>query len=289
MIKLNGNKIKFSNFPNNECTFECIEQYVEKYENAVLFKYEDDSDLVKLMMVKKELDRYASSAQTFLIITYMPYSRLDREQDGIPFTLKYVGQMINDMNFTEIAVIEAHSDVTMGVLDRCINVEITEYLFNMANQKCLLDFDPKKDFVCFPDATAQKRYSSIGDYNYVVGMKHRDFKTGRILDMELFVPGEIENIKETWGEQLSKVYGRNVVIVDDLCSRGGTFILTAEKLKELGADKVYLITTHCEKNVLNGLIPTGAYINKMITTNTMADIKEIECDIIHVIDFEEII
>ena len=38
--------------------------------------------------------------------------------------------------------------------------------------------------------------------------------------------------------------GSRVLIVDDLCSRGGTFYHSAKKLKELGAKEIYLYISH---------------------------------------------
>ena len=44
----------------------------------------------------------------------------------------------------------------------------------------------------------------------------------------------------------------NVLIVDDLCSRGGTFIEASKKLKAQGAEKISLLVAHCENNVFTG-------------------------------------
>ncbi|MBL4931955.1 hypothetical protein JK634_09070 [Clostridium sp. YIM B02565] len=39
------------------------------------------------------------------------------------------------------------------------------------------------------------------------------------------------------------------IILVDLCSKGGTFMLTEEKLKEMGAKEIYLAVTHCENTI----------------------------------------
>ena len=52
-------------------------------------------------------------------------------------------------------------------------------------------------------------------------------ETGKILSLD--VVGSTELIK-----------GSNILIVDDICSKGGTFYFSAKKLKELGAKNIYL-------------------------------------------------
>ena len=46
-------------------------------------------------------------------------------------------------------------------------------------------------------------------------------------------------------------------------------MLSAEKLKELGAGNIDLIVTHCEKTILDGDIPKSDLINKVITTDSI--------------------
>jgi ribose-phosphate pyrophosphokinase len=63
--------------------------------------------------------------------------------------------------------------------------------------------------------------------------------------------------------------GFKVIIIDDLCSKGGTFILSAEKLKAVGAAEVYLIVAHCEEAVSQGKILESDLITKVFTTDSI--------------------
>ena len=118
----------------------------------------------------------------------MPYSRLDRREDDVCFTLKYVAEFINSLGFTAVVVAEPHSDVTCGALDRATSMSMTPVIFIRALEDSLIDFDDEVDYICFPDAGAQKKYSHIEIENHVVGMKHRDFKTGKILKYDIYIP-----------------------------------------------------------------------------------------------------
>lgn len=72
------------------------------------------------------------------------------------------------------------------------------------------------------------------------------------------VAGDVDNIE-----------GKNILIVDDICSKGGTFYFSAKKLKELGAKNIYLHITHCENTIFEGDILSSGLIAKIYTTNSI--------------------
>ena len=60
-----------------------------------------------------------------------------------------------------------------------------------------------------------------------------------------------------------------VLIVDDICSKGGTFYYSAKALKELGAEKVYLYISHCEHSIFEGELLKSDLVEKVFTTNSI--------------------
>lgn len=255
MIYLNGHKIEFSAFPNGETKIneDQIKSYLNYHEDKVVFKYENDSDLIKLMLFKKYLDD-RKARNTTLTISYMPYSRMDRTQGDSAFTLKFVCDFINNLMFECVRVVEPHSDVTMALLDRSESVFPTIDLLDKVLTK--IQFDKKEDYLFYPDAGAQKRYHALKGFKNAVGYKKRDFETGKINELQII--GDVEDLKE-----------RKVLILDDLCSYGGTFELSASKLKEKGAKEVFLFVTHCEESIFKGVIFKNENISKVFTTNTI--------------------
>ena len=91
---------------------------------------------------------------------------------------------------------------------------------------------------------------------YAFGIKRRDWKTGKIEGLD--VAGDIDIIAN-----------KNVLIVDDICSKGGTFYFSAKKLKEFGAKNIYLYITHCENTIFAGELLTSGLIKKVFTTNSI--------------------
>ncbi|THF84519.1 ribose-phosphate diphosphokinase [Cohnella fermenti] len=252
MIWLNGEPLTFTTFPNGETLVDGERiRTLAGERNEVTFKYEQDGDLLKLYFVRSHLDDLRHSAS--LTVQYMPYSRMDRTSGGSVFTLKHVAKLLNAMNFDEVTILEPHSDVTPALVDRSRVRPVTLELLGPVLKD--IGFDAEKDYLFFPDAGAQKRYGHIPGYKQLVGFKRRDFQTGRIEGLEVVGRAEAEGFK--------------AVILDDLCSYGGTFLLSAERLRELGASNVYLVVAHCENSIHEGKLPTSPLIDRVYTTDTL--------------------
>ncbi|MGB6406633.1 MAG: ribose-phosphate pyrophosphokinase, partial [Planococcus donghaensis] len=119
MIKVNDYEIEFTKIPNGETNMHhgSFPDLATEYHVYVSFKYEDDSDLIKLLFVKEYLDSLPNERYYYLTIYSMPYGRMDRSEKGSPFTLKYVSKLINNMKFNEVNIIEPHSNVTPALVN----------------------------------------------------------------------------------------------------------------------------------------------------------------------------
>jgi ribose-phosphate pyrophosphokinase len=245
MILYNGELVEFGKFPNGEINLRKDALGTDRLYPTVTLKYEDDSDLLHLLWVKALLDIPAT-----LRITYTPYSRMDRDSDTYVFSLKVFADFINSMNWAQVVIYEPHSDVLPALLNRVqvINITASPQMRSKINI-ALEDFQ-----VCYPDVGAFKRYSDkFKTRQPLIGFKSREFETGRILGLK------IEGTK----------YEDNVVIVDDLCSKGGTFVLAAQQLRAMGFKKIVLAVAHCENTIYNGEVFN--YIDKVITTDSILD------------------
>lgn len=253
MITLNGKKIEFGQFPNGEINVPKLKQAEE---NKVVLKYEDDRDLIRLQFVRQWL-----VGPVDLYIPYFPYSRMDRRSDAYEFTLYSVTDFINYLDFDSVTIYEPHSDVTPALLEKCNIKYLTPTLLT---EWCYKNKILGKYQVFYPDAGAQKRYADLlsEEEEYALaGFKTRDFKTGRIKDLEI----------------VGKVNADTVVIVDDLCSKGGTFILAAEKLRQVGFSKVDLVVAHCENTIFQGKIFDTDLIDGVYTTDSIIEVPDHEC------------
>ena len=228
----------------------------------ITLRFESDADLFRLYVLTKSFQttvrRTNGDSETVnpavLVLPYMPYSRADRSQDGSVFTLKYVCEFINDLNFQKVVVVEPHSRVTTQMLHRCVVVNGAKLLLDhIVQDRGDLGVD---DWIVYPDRGAHERYQSLvtpGFGNIVMGTKVRDFETGKIESLKL------PNMKVPEGSR--------ALIIDDLCSRGGTFVWCAEGLREMGFATVELAVTHFEKAGYNRTLFDA--LNHIYTTDSM--------------------
>lgn len=254
MIKINGEEVEFSQFPNGETHIKHLDTSKILDQLVIDFKYEEDGDLIRLMFVKKYLDsiNITSNFCAKLNIYYMPYSRMDRTENNSVFTLKYVADFISQLGFDRVVVIEPHSDVTPALLNNSESKFINFKLIEKVKQEVL--FNEEEDYIVFPDSGASKRYDKIKVKNSLFCNKVRDFQTGEIKSLEVI--GDVEGTQ-----------GKTAIICDDLSSYGGTFVHTAKALRKLGFNKVYLLVAHAENSIFKGKL--FDYIDKVFTTDSI--------------------
>ena len=261
MILIDDVLVKFGKFPNGESNLN-FNQLQFGDSSTITLKFESDQDLINLFILKSYVDSVMPRANITLNILYMPYSRMDRANLFYTFNLKYVCQFINSMNFRRVEVYDAHSDVTLALLNNVVPRTIIPELFKaiirdlpqtpLNGDGRITRPDTSNLVVMYPDAGAEKRYSGTFSYPYVVGSKERDFATGNITKFSFHG---------------CSVEGKDVVIVDDLCSKGGTFVGAADALIGAGARKVYLIVAHCEDTIFEGQV--FDIIDSVYTTNSI--------------------
>lgn len=192
-------------------------------------------DLYELLQVKAFLDRFVcrfkSDAKISLKILYMPAARSDRVfGDFEGFSVGTVAKVINGMNFSSVTIYDPHSDVTPALIYRSIVVSQEELILSQIPSDLLL-----KCTIAAPDLGAAKKIEAVckkcHKENFIQCIKIRDLKTGNITKCDLVNPPE-------------DVRNKDILIVDDICDGGASFIHLAKMLKEFGAHKVYLYVSH---------------------------------------------
>ena len=250
MIKLNGQIVEAGHFPDGTTLMKQKTTH-DMYQSGANIEwfFENNEELVVLIYLTKHL-RANGISYVSLDLPYIPNARQDRvKKVEDVFTLKYFADIINYLDFNHVQVMDAHSNVSTALINHVIPYEPKAYI-DKAIQSC------KPDMLFFPDEGSQKRYSNMASMEYAFGIKKRDWVTGQIQGLD--VAGNTDKIK-----------GSRILIVDDICSKGGTFYHSAKKLKELGAKEIYLYVTHCENTILEGDLLTSGLIEKVYTTNSI--------------------
>lgn len=274
MIKFNDKIVDIKKFPDGTQRFE-FSNDIKKYINCNYFsdmiinidwKYESDEELFSLCCLKDWIDtNIKGNKGTYLYMNYIPNARMDRVKNIFEvFTLKTFCKIINSLNFTEVYVMDAHSNVSVALLNNCKNFDPLYYVEEVFKKEQI-------DLMFYPDEGSSKRYADLFEIPYMFGIKKRDWQTGKIKGLDV-----ITNDNE--------YKDKNILIMDDICSYGGTIYYSAKKLKELGANNIYVFVTHCEDSVLDGELIKSGLVEKIYTTDSLISTASTEHPLIEIIE-----
>jgi len=206
---------------------------------TIWLHYGQDSEIWKLALIVDALRR-SNINILHLNIPYFPAARQDRVcVAGEPLTVKVFADFINAMNFNKVTIFDPHSDVTAALLNKVKVVDNTKFVGAILGQMNALNKTGKTVLVS-PDAGSNKKVANVAKYlNNISGQdicvvradKLRNVATGQIIETTVYA---------------DDLTGKECYIIDDICSKGGTFCALAKVLKAKGASKVYLIVSHYE-------------------------------------------
>lgn len=295
MIYLNGKKVEFIEFPNKERRLDLPEDMLNKVpkntpfqafhitnrDNTVYWKYENDASIFELLLLDDAIHSYKQVYN--LYIGYMPYSRMDRVQEkGTAFSLKILTDLIknNLKSLHLIFILDPHSKETLTQFPKEYQNKYTRYYDNaheFKHKKHLDESSNKYEFTkdvinytkldinntwfVFPDKGAAKRYNADDYPNIIICEKVRDFATGKIQQIKAHIERQT-----TTPEQDAPI-----VIVDDLCSYGGTFVGAIKAIEDdlnIKSENNWLIVTHAEEAMMQANIPNT--FSKVFSTDSIA-------------------
>ena len=120
-----------------------------------------------------------------------------------------------------------------------------------------------------------EKYSKLfnEDIYFAFGVKDREWTSQKIKNLQIMGAKHM-------------IAGHDIVLVDDLMSRGTTTYLAAAQLKEMGANNIYVWVSHCENTVLGPHINGRSLldydlITKIYTTNSIYRSTHPKIEIVH--------
>lgn len=197
--------------------------------------YESDAELVELALLEDAI-RMSKLGFIFLEMPYLPYARQDRVcSKGESFALDVFAHLINSMKFDLVVCADPHNEDKFTQLFRnatytgqavCCDAVISERMTNGWLNV---------DYILFPDEGAKKKMQQYADILHdfaigtAIGTKVRNPDTGALTGFDI---------------NKQDFRGANVLIVDDICDGGGTFLGLGAVAKARNCGKLSLFTTH---------------------------------------------
>lgn len=175
------------------------------------------------------------------------------------FELKLVCEFINSLNFEKVKVFHPHSDVTLALLNN--SEEITNVQFIRQALQSLIDNesldDPEQDLILMSsDAGGFKPLMKLCKYLFWEG---ETFSASKARDK-----GNLTQVID----QSKDFGGKSVLLIDDICVYGGTFVGLAKMLRQpkFNVGKLYLAVSHI--TVSNPNPELFSLFDKVFTTNS---------------------
>ena len=210
-----------------------------------------DTNLLHLLSVISKVRKYSS--KIYAVMPYIGYARQDREfLEGEIITISVIGQMLRTVGTKKVITIDIHS--TKALKELKISSENVTAVFELVKYfKKLRITNP---LVVSPDSGGKQRakeFANLLGTDFLYLEKNRNKKTGQVNILTSKV----------------SVKNRNIILVDDMISTGGSIIKSTQFLKKQKCKRIFVACTHAllvndaEKRIRNA----GVY--QIISTNTI--------------------
>jgi ribose-phosphate pyrophosphokinase len=249
-LNLKPSLCEFKQFPDGELYTRILENEKNLDSVAIIQSTITDSDLISLLQL---IDACESASDVTVIIPYMGYARQDKKfKQGEPISARAIARTIDvDSVFT----VNIHEKNILNFFNaKSFDLDASNLLGNYISTLNLIN-----GLILAPDKGALGIAQSVAldiemDVDYLDKVRH----SGDSISIN---PKEME------------VEGRDVVIMDDMISTGGTMAESIKLLKKQGANNVYLACIHpvLTQNAVLKLEFAG--VEKIIATDTIEKIQ----------------
>lgn len=217
---------------------------ISGYDNLIIeSRFPSSQDLMEILLVYSAINETLNfGGSVTLFLPYLPYSRQDRAcYPGEAFSLFTLAKLIATQNRSKDKIVtwDVHSEVAEKVFKQqslnFTNVSVEDLLARFRKKSVPFEWET---IVVAPDKGARLRASlaarAIGIRDVYFAEKERDPNDGSITSVRFnpVVKG------------LSPFQGKHILIVDDICDGGRTFIELAKVLRKDNPASITLYVTH---------------------------------------------
>ena len=230
MITVNDQRITPTFFPDGtQQVWQLAPALMAASTWHICWSFAAEAELITLI----QLSDLGTGRPMHLELPYLPYGRQDKAvSNEATFGLQSFIRVLRLCAFDSITVMDPHSQVVMDALPHC------RAIYPHAQVTAAIH-DTQATAIAYPDAGAVRKYTAIyqTDCRIISGRKVRNQQTGVLTDTA--IEGDPAD--------------HTVLIVDDICDGGRTFVALADALYAGGAQAVHLFVTH-------GLFSKGIHV-----------------------------
>jgi ribose-phosphate pyrophosphokinase len=210
-----------------------------------------DTNLLQALSIISQVRKVSS--KIYAIIPYMGYARQDRQfLSGEVVTMSIVAKMLEVAGAKKVVVVDIHSKTALNHFK--ISKESVSAIPELA--KYFKKLKLKNALVVSPDvggALRAKKFASLLNTDFITLKKSRDRNTGKV---------QIHSSKVD-------VRGRDLIVVDDIISTGGSVVRATQFLKRQKCKRVFVACTHglFIGDAIRKMKKAG--VSQIISTNTI--------------------
>ena len=198
---------------------------------------EVNNNLMELLIMIDALKR-ASAGRITAVMPYYGYARQDRKAKARdPISAKLVANMLVAAGADRVLTMDLHAAQIQGFFD----IPVDHIFGSNVLAPYVASLNLKKLIVASPDVGGSKRASNFAKKLHIM--------TDREVPMVICYKHRPEFNKVSEMRILGDIYGKDVVIFDDMVDTAGTLCKAAEIMKEGGAKSVRAVVSHA---VLSG-------------------------------------
>ena len=262
-LKANFVKSEIRVFPDGESKITLIGSLSKKKSIVVQSMYPPvDTNLVQVLSLISKAKEVSS--EVIAVIPYMGYARQDREfLPGEIVTMKVLGKLFKGVGASKIIAVDIHSII--GFKHFTIKTKNVSAIPDLV--KYFKKLSLKNPLVVSPDQGGKERAKEFAkEFNseYIALEKKRDRKTGKV---------------EIISRNMKEVAGRDLILVDDMISTGGSIIKATQFLKKQKCKRVYVACTHAllmndaEKKIKKSGITSIISANTIPSKTSLVDVS----------------
>lgn len=245
MNQINANTIKINRFPDGEVQVG-IPNMDRRLPAEIIWHVRNAEELFCLIQIGDILKRQEIIVER-LYIPYLMSARNDRVMDfNYSVNLRLVVDVVNQINAKKVIIAEPHSRRMYDLVKNLIAVSVLDEL------------NENEYNICYPDVGAQDRYErKFRNINVLYGTKKRVGQD--IINFAI----EADNYDPT----------KPIMVIDDLCDGGGTFLGIRKELEKFNPVKTILAVTHAVQ--IEGIQKVAEVYDEVIISNTYKDWKDL--------------
>lgn len=234
-------------FPDKEMYIQIVDDVSDEDVIIVQTTY-PDPNIIELFLLQNAVEEAKAKSIT-VVIPYFGYARQDTKfKEGEPISAKALANLIS-LSADKVITVDPHKEHILDFFSTsAVSCSAVPELAKYLKEKDV-------DMVLAPDKGALERAKKASE---IIGCEFDYMEKTRI-------DGETIKIKP----KSLDAAGKNVAIIDDIISTGGTMAKSIKELKKYGAKKVFVSCTHglFAGESVKKLISAGC--DKIISTDTI--------------------